>query len=228
MAGWSLPASVRARFPNGESILARYAQVFPMVEINSSFYRPHQPKTYERWAAATPDTFSFAVKMPRAVTHEARLMNADAPLIRLLGAIEHLGDKLGPVLIQLSPSLAFDARIGETFLTAFRAIFSGETALEPRHASWFTEAATRLLIDHQIARVAADPAIMPMAAEPGGWEGFSYWRLHGSPRLYATPCDEARLTALSRKLRPPSYVVFDNTMLLAATGDALALMSMLS
>ena len=114
-AGWSLPAAVRNDFPPGDSLLERYAHVFDAVEINSSFYRPHQIKTYARWAASTPADFRFAVKMPREITHERRLVNVDAILGGFLSEAAGLGDKLGAVLVQLAPSLTFDPGVAATF-----------------------------------------------------------------------------------------------------------------
>ena len=72
-AGWSIHKDVAGAFPDEGSHLERYAAVFPAVEINSSFYRPHQPQTYARWAASVPEAFRFSVKLPRSITHDARL-----------------------------------------------------------------------------------------------------------------------------------------------------------
>ena len=75
-AGWSLPAAHASAFPAEGSQLERYAAVLNCAEINSSFYRPHRPQTYERWAAGTPAGFRFAVKCPKQISHEARLEGA--------------------------------------------------------------------------------------------------------------------------------------------------------
>jgi uncharacterized protein YecE (DUF72 family) len=227
-AGWSLPAAVRAHFPPGESLLARYAQVFDAVEVNSSFYRPHRRKTYERWAASTPMGFRFAVKAPRTITHERRLVWIEDPLDRFLGEIGGLGDKLGCVLIQLPPSLLFDAPVAETFFRGWRERFGGDVALEPRHASWFAPTAQALLIDHRIARVVADPAVVPTAAEPGGWAGFQYHRLHGSPEIYASSYDDGALDRLATTLPAGAWAIFDNTQFGAATQNALDLQTLCS
>ncbi len=226
-AGWSTPRVVRDRFPKQGSVLERYAAVFDSVEINSSFYRPHKPQTYARWAASTPDGFLFSVKLPKSITHERRLVDATEPLDRFLDETSALGPKRGPILIQLPPSLRFDADVVGSFLDLFRLRHDGETALEPRHASWFTPEAEALLVQHRIARVAADPALSEVAAEPGGWPGSSYWRLHGSPQMYATAYGEARVAALARRLSDLAWVIFDNTMLGAATEDAMLLKAML-
>ena len=227
-AGWSLPTAVRDRFPPGDSLLQRYAGALSLVEINSSFYRSHRRATYERWAAATPAHFRFAVKAPRTITHERRLVAVEEPLEQFLEEASGLGDKLGPVLVQLPPSLAFDSDVAANFFSLWRLRFTGETALEPRHASWFRRGAEALLKQHRIVRVAADPSPVPPAAEAGGWDGFRYTRLHGSPVVYESNYAAAVLRSLATKLMPPAYVVFDNTKFGCATANALDLQALSS
>lgn len=224
-AGWSIPKEHADRFPEEGSHLARYARRFPAVEINSSFYRPHRPSTYARWAAETPDGFMFAVKVPKEITHLRRLVDVADPLDRFLDETASLGPKRGPLLVQLPPSLAFKADVAESFFTGLRAKFAGDVACEPRHRSWFTSEAERLITTHEVARVAADPAVVPQAAEPGGWDGLVYYRLHGSPEMYYSPYPAEALDALAAKLAAAADVattwcIFDNTALGAATADA--------
>lgn len=230
-AGWSIPGIVAGAFPAAGSVLERYARIFPAVEINSSFYRPHRPATYERWAASTPDAFRFAVKIPKTITHEARMAGAAEPLVKFLGEARALGGKLGPLLIQLPPSLRFDPVVAGDFLDLLRAQAQEAAVVEARHASWFTPEAEALLVRHRVGRVGADPALNPIAAAPAGWRGLSYRRLHGSPRMYASPYSEAYLTGLAEALRndPAEEVwcMFDNTMLGAAAANGLELLSRL-
>lgn len=231
-AGWSFPRALDA-FPIEGTGLERYAAVFNAVEINSSFYRPHQRKTYERWAASTPADFRFAVKVPRAITHERRLVDVTEPLARFLDECGGLNGKLGPLLIQLPPSLKFDADVVERFLSAWRQATKAATVLEPRHPTWFEAPAETLLRTFEIARVAADPAVVPAAARPGGWTGLVYRRLHGSPAMYATSYDDGRLEPLAEQVAErtgaaPDWCVFDNTQFGAATTDALKLMALTS
>ena len=75
IAGWSLPKEHSGRFPEEGTHLERYAARFPAVEINSSFYKPHRPTTYARWAASVPQGFRFSVKAPKLATHERRLVD---------------------------------------------------------------------------------------------------------------------------------------------------------
>ncbi|MCW4460139.1 DUF72 domain-containing protein [Sphingomonas sp. BT-65] len=225
-AAWALPRDVRDSFPPGASNLERYARRFNATEINSSFYRPHRRSTYVRWAASVSADFRFAVKLPKAITHEARLADCEAPLARFADEIAGLGGKRGPVLVQLPPSFAFDVKLAETFFAQLDAIVGGPIAFEPRHPSWFDAQADALLVAHRVARVAADPAPVPAAAMPGGWRGLAYFRLHGSPRIYWSAYDDAALAAWRQSAvaaNARSWIILDNTASGAATRDALAL-----
>jgi uncharacterized protein YecE (DUF72 family) len=245
-AGWTLPRDHAHAFPPpGDAKLThlqRYARRLHCVEINSSFHRPHMRKTWERWAASTPASFRFAVKLPKAITHTAKLYNTGALLQTFLDQATGLGPKLGPLLIQLPPSLAFDELIAHDFLTTLRELHptSSDTshqnpaALEPRHASWFTPAADRLLRSFAIARVAADPPKgSPLATTPGGSQHLHYYRLHGAPRIYYSNYTESQLNDLAQTLRASSpttslWVIFDNTALGHATANALHLSRLFS
>lgn len=228
-AGWSIPREVKLHFPPGESLLARYAKVLPAVEINSTFYRPHRASTFERWAASVPRAFRFSVKIPNTITHDQHLASSAKLLKTFLADLAPLGSRLGCLLVQLPPSLAFDARVARTFFTTLRKQFDGGVALEPRHTSWFEDPADRLMKTFKIARVAADPPRAKSDGEPGGWPGLAYFRLHGSPRMYYSSYEDDYLAGLagtlraSRRRRIPTWCIFDNTTLGAATANALFL-----
>jgi uncharacterized protein YecE (DUF72 family) len=232
-AGWSIPRADQSRFPSAESHLARYAKVFPAVEINSTFYRPHRAATFERWAASVPRAFRFSVKIPQTITHDRRLAGSSRLLDEFLDSISPLGSRLGCLLVQLAPTTAFDARVARSFFTVLRKRFDRCVAIEPRHASWFTPRTDRLLTSFEIARVAADPSRTDGGGEPGGWPGLCYFRLHGSPRIYYSMYDDGFLDALSKSLRElprgrtQTWCIFDNTALGAATPNALSLMERL-
>jgi uncharacterized protein YecE (DUF72 family) len=226
-AGWSIPKECAGSFPAAGSHLERYGAVLNAVEINTSFYRPHRTATYERWAAAVPDSFRFAVKIPKTITHERRLKESREPLGRFLSEVIGLGPKLGPLLVQLPPSLAFQDDVSDTFLGGLRDRFPGGIVCEPRHASWFTPKVEELLNELRIARVAADPAPVPGAGEPGGWRGLAYYRLHGSPQIYYSSYGMNDLTDAAGRLAADAaagietWCIFDNTAAFAATGNAL-------
>ena len=231
-AGWSVPARQAAMFPQSGSHLERYARRLAAVEINSSFYRRHRRATYARWAAAVPAGFAFAVKAPKEITHERRLAEADGALDAFLAEVAGLGDKLGPLLFQLPPSCAFEKARAGAFFAGLRRRFAGDVVCEPRHAGWLTDEADTLLQDFRIGRVAADPAVAPLAAEPGGWNGLAYHRLHGAPRIYFSAYAPDRLDRLVRRLADaawarPCWCIFDNTALGAATANALDLQARL-
>lgn len=229
-AGWSLPRASWPGFPAEGSHLARYAQRFDAVEIDSSFYSPHRRETYERWAASTPEGFRFSVKLPQSITHESRLVEAMPAFEAFLAQVGGLGGKLGCLVVQLPPSLSFDAVVAKRFLAALRRRHQGAVALEPRHRSWFVPQAEALLSQFRIARVLADPVLFDEAAAPGGWTGLAYLRLHGSPRRYWSAYDDALLQRLAVRLRQARdeegaacWCIFDNTASGAAVGNALTL-----
>lgn len=230
-AGWAIPRVSSPAFPAAGSHLQRYAGRLTGVEINSSFYRPHRPSTYAKWAAAAPDEFRFAVKVPKEVTHVRRLVDVEAVLLRFLGECAALGPSLGPLLVQLPPSLEFATTVADAFFAVLREHHAGAAVCEPRHASWFTPPAQRMLRTYWVARVAADPSPVPAAAEPGGWDGLVYYRLHGSPEMYRSAYSPAYLDRLATTLRRhvrggvPTWCIFDNTAAGAATEDALGLLA---
>lgn len=232
-AGWSVPRAVAASFAGDGTHLARYARVLRGAEINTSFYRDHSTETYKRWAQQVPRGFRFAVKLPRSVTHDGRLRAARRPLQEYFAGIAGLGQRLGPLVVQLPPSLAYEARVARTFFSQLRELHDGPVVCEPRHASWFQPQAEALLARYRIGRVAADPAIVPAAAQPGGWTGTVYYRLHGSPRKYWSIYEPLRLAQWAQALETAprgtlAWCVFDNTASSGAAANALQLLDMLA
>jgi uncharacterized protein YecE (DUF72 family) len=230
-AGWNIPRAHKARFPDTGSQLQRYAARLNAAEINTSFYRPHAVATYERWAAAVPAEFRFAVKIPKTITHEQALTRARAPLERFLAEIAGLGTRLGPLLVQLPPSHAFDARRAGRFFDLLRARHEGPVVCEPRHVSWTARAAEALLVKFRVARVAADPPRAAGLHAPGGWPGVVYFRWHGSPRPYFSPYSMEQLAGLAVQLSrcaSDAWCVFDNTGSGSAAGNALDLRGLMA
>jgi uncharacterized protein YecE (DUF72 family) len=230
-AGWNIPRIHRARFAAAGPQLERYASRLNAAEINTSFYRRHAPVVYAKWAAAVPPSFRFAVKVPKAITHDRALLRAREPLDRFLEEIAALGRKLGPLLVQLPPSFAFDARRVGRFFDLLRSRHKGPVVCEPRHATWTTSAAETILERFQVARVAADPPRGPGLEKPGGWPGLSYYRWHGSPRPYFSPYAAAALERLAGAVRASAvttWCIFDNTGSGAAAGNALDLAELLT
>lgn len=198
------------------------------MEINSSFYKFHKPSTYARWALEVPDHFQFSIKVPKQISHVAKLTDPSG-LDVFLEAPTALGEKLGPLLVQLPPSLMFDGTVAKGFFSALRRRFSASVVCEPRHESWFQPEADQLMKTYHIARAAVDPSPTPQGSEPGGWNGVVYYRLHGSPQKYYSPYSDEFLKDLAGKLTvdshaTPMWVIFDNTASGAATLNALKLL----
>jgi uncharacterized protein YecE (DUF72 family) len=225
-AGWTVPRDVADQFPAEGTSLARYSARFNAAEINSSFHRPHRLSTWERWRDSVPDAFRFSVKLPKTITHQAKLVDCGNELIGFLEQAHILGDKLAVLLVQLPPKLEYDAHVARDFFADLRSRSPSRVACEPRNASWFTAEADEALARLEVTRVAADPALSDDAARPGGWPGLAYWRLHGSPVMYRSSYAD-RIAEFARSIAESQagerWCIFDNTASSAATADALAL-----
>ena len=167
--------------------------------------------------------------MPKDITHTRRLVDGAEPLDRFLGEIQALGNRLGPLLVQLPPSLRYDNAVVGAFFDNLRARFEGFIVCEPRHVSWFTDEADATLVRFRVARVAADPAPVPQADVPGGWPELVYRRLHGSPKIYYSAYRAEALDVVTKAMRSnestvENWCIFDNTALGEATGNALDLL----
>jgi uncharacterized protein YecE (DUF72 family) len=232
-AGWSIPRTAAWRFDSAGTQLERYSRRFDCAEINSSFHRPHASTTYAKWRDSTPPAFRFAVKMPRAITHDLKLKDAREPFITFLSQTDGLADKRGPLLCQLPPSLSYEGTAAIGFLEMVRGAYDGPIVCEPRHATWFSPLVTSLLERYRIARVAADPPPVPEATTPAAWANVAYFRWHGSPRTYWSRYDESTIEAFAAAVgRIPTaqqvWCVFDNTASGAAIENAWELRDRLS
>src|SRR3990170_6233611 len=229
-AGWNFTPSEVAHPGIEGSQLQRYASLFRAVEINSSFHKSHRRATYERWAASVPASFRFSVKFPKTISHVNRLTNSGELISRFLDEATGLGEKLGCLLVQLPPSLEYDQLHVEGFFENLRAGYTGTVVVEPRHRTWFGTEPNRLMRRLSITRVAADPAVVPAAVQPGGDPGKVYYRLHGSPEVHYSSYTNAYLDGLAFRLRAYAraeagvWCIFDNTIRGAATSNALHLM----
>ena len=227
LAGWSEAVSrYRSHFPSEGTGLARYAGTFDFVEVNVTFYRAVREATLAGWADQTPPGFRFSVKINRSVTHAARL-SPNARLEDALLPVRALGDKVGALLVQLPPTLDFDAERAESFLARLRASYAGMVAWEPRHPGWDDARSADLLAAHGVTRVLTE---IPGPATPHTARG-CYVRLHGTPRRYRSSYSDADLSTLAAWLAEgagPSYVVFDNTAGPAGVANAMTLQSLVS
>lgn len=231
-AGWALSSGVAARFPSSGSHLERYAKVFSAVEINSSFYRRHQAKTYARWAASVPDAFRFSVKVPRQISHELRLHGAHTAVSEFMLDVASLGEKLGCLLLQLPPSLALEKATAQDFFSMLRGCTAAHIVCEPRHPTWFTEEGAETMKNAGIACVRADPPPIT-GVEPVGDPATLYIRLHGSPEIYYSAYDEPFIEAVAARIvearnsNSEVWCIFDNTARGEAVPNALMLIEKL-
>ena len=139
---------------DSEDMLAFYATRFSTVEINNTFYRMPKTEVLQRWADAVPETFRFAIKASRRITHESRLKDTADNVGYLYRQLEALGDKLGCVLFQCPPHLRKNLERLRAFLETLPA--QGRAVMEFRHASWFDDEIFEVLASHRVALCASD------------------------------------------------------------------------
>ncbi|MBM3334192.1 DUF72 domain-containing protein [Candidatus Sumerlaeota bacterium] len=200
-SGWQYAHWRKIFYPDGLPTACwfeHYAEHFDTVEINSTFYRMMPEETFRRWREKAPRGFLYAVKMWRQITHRKKLKDAEREVTDFLKRAAALGDRLGPILIQLPPNLQLDLDRLERFL----AVLSGEFqyAMEFRHASWFSEEVCDLLRKHRVAlcvfhhvsiacpRVVTAPLI--------------YLRFHGAEGRYAGKYSSEQLGERADFVRP--------------------------
>jgi uncharacterized protein YecE (DUF72 family) len=205
--------------------LEHYAENFATVEVNNAFYRLPEKSTFAQWRERTPDDFVVAVKMSRYLTHVKRLHEPEEPVDRFLSRAEGLGRKLGPVLIQLPPTLQGDPAALDRTLARFPR--DVEVVVEPRHPSWFTGETRAVLERHRAALCWADRKGRPLNP-PWQTADFGYIRMHEGG---AAPWPRYGRAAIAKCLDlagqfPRTYVFFNNDPGGAAVADATALAAM--
>ncbi|RFF51421.1 DUF72 domain-containing protein [Xanthomonas campestris] len=216
ISGWRYARWRGTFYPTGlaqRRELAYAGRCFPSVEINGSFYSLQRPESYQSWHDETPDDFVFAVKGPRFVTHMKRLRDCEQALANFFASgVLRLGEKLGPILWQLPPTLRFDDAVLDAFFSALprdteaalalarkrdTTLMHGRTALsvdrkrplrhalEMRHPSFCDPSCMKLLRKHKVGVVVADTAgKFPYLEDVTA--DFVYLRLHGDAQLYAS------------------------------------------
>ncbi len=165
-SGWSYKGWVGPLYPPGTKpgdFLALYSKLFNTVEIDSTFYAPPADFVIEKWLKSTPDGFIFCPKLPGLITHENKLNGVDVILEKSLLTICRLKPKLGPILVQLPPSLTYENGIES--LSEFLPLLPGnlDFAIEFRNNSWFNETTFGLLRDHDVILSWSE---IPMAKNP--------------------------------------------------------------
>jgi uncharacterized protein YecE (DUF72 family) len=161
--GWAYDVWVGPFYPPGTraaDYLAVYARGFDTVEVDSTFYAIPAAKTLRAWAQRTPDDFIFALKLPQEITHERRLRNADDVASEFFDRARELGNKLGPILIQLGPDF------GITELPAVAQLLPKlprdiRFAIEFRQRAWIHDGVLALLAEHNVALALSDGRWLP-------------------------------------------------------------------
>jgi len=183
--GWNYDAWIGPFYPEGTrpaDFLTIYARAFDTVEVDSTFYAIPVSKTVRGWAQRTPADFLFSLKLPQEITHERRLRNVDEPAAEFFDRVRELGNKLGPVLIQLGPDF------GPTELPALARLLPKlprdmRFAVEFRQRGWIHDGVLALLAEHNVALALSDgrwiprKQMMQLATRPTA--DFSYVRLMG-------------------------------------------------
>ena len=171
------------------SRLAEYVKHYATVEIDSTFYGTPRASTVSRWREVAPEGFLFAAKFPREITHEAHLANSRNAAESFVYTMQGLGDRLGPLLVQLPPSFDVEGMgVLEDFLEGLPA--GPRYAVEVRHKSWARSDLAKLLAERNVALALIDYPGMPRMTEATA--GFSYVRLLGDRREFPEGHTEPR------------------------------------
>ncbi|MCD6281591.1 MAG: DUF72 domain-containing protein [Deltaproteobacteria bacterium] len=229
-SGWNYDHWKGNFYPQGQPKsrwLEYYCTIFKTVELNATFYRQMKPKTFENWYKRTPDGFLWSIKMNRFITHIRRLKDAKQPVDRFMDSARLLREKLGPILVQLPPSLAFDSDVFENFCSCLHKDL--RYTIEARHESWTSDKALAVLEEHNMAWCISDtagryPYLEAVTAD------FVYIRLHGSRKLYASEYTEEELESWAAKIQGwnrTTFVYFDNDFMGFAPRNAKRLRELL-
>ncbi|HZN71067.1 MAG TPA: DUF72 domain-containing protein [Micromonosporaceae bacterium] len=205
--------------------LEHYAGAFATVEVNNAFYRLPERTTFAGWRERTPDDFCVAVKLSRYLTHIRRLRDPAEPVARFLDRAEGLDGKLGPVLVQLPPTLRADVDSLDAVLRRFPSAVN--VAVEPRHPSWWTDDIRRVLDRRGAALCWSDRRGRPITPL---WRtaGFGYLRMHEGRAKPRPRYGRTALRSWAERIEaeygaePPVYVYFNNDPGGAAVLDAVA------
>jgi uncharacterized protein YecE (DUF72 family) len=177
-SGWQYRDWRGVLYPEGlpqRQWLTHYARSFDCLEVNNAFYRLPERSTFAAWREQTPEGFDVAVKVSRYLTHIRRLRDPAEPVARLLDRAAGLGDRVGPYLLQLPPTLRGDPELLDGCLACFPP--GARVAVEPRHPTWWTDEVRSVLSHHGAALCWADRGSRPVTPlwTTAGW---GYVRLH--------------------------------------------------
>jgi len=179
-----------------EKMLVEYAKYFDSVEINMSFYRLPYEGMVKGWMAKTPEYFIFCPKMSRKITHMKRLESVEEDLSIFIGRLDLLGEKLGPILIQLPPTMKLDFDKFESFLAALPS--NHKYAIEFRNQSWITSNTKSLMDKYKVATCLVDSP--KMIIRDVITADFAYVRWHGRKSWYRYEYSENEINEWTRIL----------------------------
>lgn len=199
--------------------LSHYATRFNCTEINSSFYHFTMAKTIEKWLAQTPAHFKFAPKLNQEITHKRKFQDIEEPLQKFMSRYLLMGDRLGPVLVQIAGSFRFDKGIAGDFYHTLRELYPEQPfALEARHVSWFTDESFELMREFNITTVIANAGKRFPGTEVTTTD-MAYLRLHGDEKMYASSYSDEKLERYAYMVKDwledgkQVWVFFNNTIL---------------
>ena len=206
-----------------------YARHFNTLEINNTFYRFPERKLFQNWYDKAPDDFCFSVKVPRIITHLQKFKDT----AKFLGefyvlAKEGLKEKLGAILFQLPPGMAFSETLLQNILSQMSPLY--QNVIEFRHISWWRKDVFMAL---QAANVCFCGVSYPGLINDAIVNlSFAYYRFHGVPRLYHSAYNESFIEGVAKQLAAPSvneaFVYFNNTASAAALDNARYLQTLIA
>lgn len=234
-SGWSYPWQEIFYPPSlrPAGYLQYYATRFDCTEVNSCFYHYTMAKTVEKWLAETPASFCFAPKLNREITHERKFVDIEAPLEKFMSRFLLMGQRLGPILIQIAASFRYNPALAESFFELLSNKYPQQTfAFEARHTSWFEAEPLDLMRTHNISFVIASsgsrfPGLETVTSDT------VYLRLHGEEKLYDSNYSEERLEKYAFMIKDwledgkEVWMFFNNTMRGQAIADSEKLRGML-
>jgi len=230
-SGWNYPDFDGIIYKTNENKLIQYSRIFDTVEINASFYRIFKKSVFENWKKITPQNFTFTAKLSKLFTHRGGLKFDNNLLDWFFGNIKGLGKKLKVILVQLPPKLVYKEDEFKKFSDAILKYSSYKIAIEPRHPSWFVQNFFKQIEKRNIALCIADtggkyPTSFKATAD------FTYFRLHGPGKLYASNYTTKGLQKWAEKVKnfkkTENYIYFDNTMNGYAAKNAIAFKKLLN
>jgi uncharacterized protein YecE (DUF72 family) len=202
-SGWEYPEWVGKVYPKGRTTdhLRFYANLFPLVEVDATFYRLPPPSRAASWARRTPAGFRFAAKFPQEITHRRRLVDCEEPLREFLEVLRPLQEagKFVAALLQLPPSLPFEPRTVRRFYETLPAGLP--VAVEFRERSWLAPESLELLREFRFADVVVDEPALPIRLEVTGPFAYVRWHGHGNPVWYDYTYSPTELTTWEPRLR---------------------------